>query len=239
MKRRVLVLLLLPVVMMSMASPIQATFGVDEFRIRIWMLPPMDVNGNYACLTQGFHGPSMSGDDQAHALDWKASCGSGGDSSSKPVRFRVVSSAVDDTPIGSVFNRAMAEPLQVSPNPPCGLATVRVVRVRIRATWDDLVKGKASYGHAVVRFTTPFQIQFKNGASLADAYYGMAEVGDTRSDAAAGPSCWQGWHTHENNSTDPAWDSWHGIYAGASVPCECYVTDNHDNWIRRMQWIEG
>lgn len=229
--------LIVPLALFSVASPIQATFGVDEFRIRMWMLPPMDVNGNNACLTQAWHGPSMMGDDQTHALDWKAHCGSNGDSSSKPAHMRFVAAAPDDTPVGTIVNRAMAEPLQVTPNPPCGVGTVRVTRVRIRATWDDLVKGKASYGHTLVRHTTPWQIQFKNGASLSNAYYMMSEVGDTRSDAAAGSSCWQGWHTHENNSNDPAWDNWHGIYTGAGQ-CECYVNTDPDNWMRRIQWIE-
>lgn len=230
MRRRLgLVLLLLASLAVALLpSPVGA--GGVTFRMRIWMLPPMDVTGDDACLSNRWHGAGGT-DDQNHALDWQSTCG---ENSSKVVRFRALAAAPDDLQPGS-FTGAAGEPIQMA-NVPCGVGTVRYARVRIRSNWDGLVKGKATYGHVTVSSETTFGIIFEAGG-FSSAYFNSIGVADTKNDSSAGSNCWTGWHVHENNSTDPGWDSWSGIWGSAGL-CDCHQNDDPANWIRRLAWTE-
>jgi hypothetical protein len=210
--------------------------GTTPYRIRLWMLPPADALGNNACLTQRWHSTDPAYDIN-RALDWKATCGSNG---TELIRFRALASAIDE-PYDGTYWPAMTGLLSNLPPSSCGVGTVHIGKVKI-VGGDSYIRGFMIYAHTVLTGST-FNINAKNGATLSNAYLTSFGIGDTVSDASAGPNCWQGWHVHENNSDDAVmhWDSWNSKWDTAAVSCDCYKNDSSSNWIRRMTfaWIFG
>ncbi len=222
----------------ALALPPVVAQATIEWRMRLWMLPPMDVTGDNARQTrsEGYHDDGTDYNDKA--LDWQSSTG---ESTSKIVRFRAVAGAPDDT--GGTFLGAYGEPTEL-PNVTCTSnpnTTVHYFRVKVRSDWDGLSKGKMSYAHVQILDTAPasFDIWFHWGG-ISTATYNSVNVAETVSDAGA-PVCWTGYHVHENNSTDSEWDKWNdAVYDGPTIPtCDCFQNDDSDNWTRRQTWTES
>lgn len=192
-------------------------------------MPPMDVSSASSCLTQHWH--SANG----HALDWNKNCGSG----AANVYFRTRALSEDEPDI-VLLPWAQAEPYQLA-NPPCSLNTAQHVhqaQVRIRSTWDALVKGTMIYAHAVVWTTAPKDILFQGGPTYWDySWFNSFDIADTVSDAAA-DDCWSGFHVHENNVTSSAWDRFNTTkWTPAPLQTE-YDNDYVGDWTRSLGWVD-
>jgi hypothetical protein len=92
------------------------------------------------------------------------------------------------------------------------------------------------YGSTTGDGTTTFAINAR-GTTLSGGYLGSIGVGDTVSDASAA-SCWSGWHVHENNTGNDAFDLWNDApykKPGAQTG-DHYLNNSSANWIRRLTW---
>jgi len=182
----------------------------------------MDVTGDNACMTQRWHGNE---DMPNRALDWQSACG---ENTSKQVRFRGWTSALDHTSPGV---RARGVPEQLAPLA-CAGTTNRYARVRIRSTYDTTVVAAMFYQHMTISSTAVFDIPFPAGDGKQ---FFSQSVGDTIKD---GPdACWTGWHVHENNSNSSLWDS-HQVTYYNNLPVNSDTIRNNDfsNWSRRLAW---
>lgn len=51
------------------------------------------------------------------------------------------------------------------------------------------------------------------------------------------PTCWRGWHVHENNTNTSLWDMWSTYrYDSSSDLCICHEVDDVATWTRRLHW---
>lgn len=225
MKRHLTLLVALSAILFaSTAGVVRAAFVQHQ---RIWLLPPMDVTTAGSCFTNRWH--SANG----HALDWNHNCGYG---SSANVYFRAQALTEDGAPALIAF--ADGEPYQLA-NLPCGTGTVREARVRIRSNWDALVKGYALYAHALVSRTSSFAIWFRGpGTYWDDSYYNSIDIADTKDDSNAGNNCWTGYHVHENNVTNSAWDRFNTIKWDTAPLNQSYDNDYIGHWTRSLGWLD-
>lgn len=92
------------------------------------------------------------------------------------------------------------------------------------------------YVHSVVfGSSSPFNINVR-GTTLSGGYLTSIGIGDTVSDASAGTNCWKGWHVHENNGGNDAFDSWNSKWDTAATETG-YTNNSSANWIRRLTWV--
>jgi hypothetical protein len=191
----------------------------------------MDWGGNKACLTQRWHGTDSAWD-LNRALDWQGNCAPG---ASEIVRFRSLGTNLDGPDNGAVYPGAYG--LASNKIRSCGLDTFHVGAVAIYDYADTVKVGSMEYAHSVLT-TMQFNIDVINAAQTAGAaYLTSIGIGNTVSDEPAGPTCWTGWHVHENNSDDATmhWDAWNSKWNTASTG-DLYVNTSSSNWIRRISW---
>jgi hypothetical protein len=224
---RVAVMILAVTALWILSVPIARAFpGPGSWHIKLWMLPPVDALGNFACLTNSWHDPSF---DPYRALDWKATCHSIG---TETVRFRAVAASIDESYDGTFWAALNGVPSNIA-TAACPGGPVHRAKVKIYGG-DGHLNGYMIYAHSVA-YGGQFTIQAQAGATLSSAYLTSVGIADTVSD---GPGdCWDNWHVHEVNSSDAVmlWNGWNGQYTGIAPPdCNCYVNDNHSNWTRRM-----
>lgn len=229
---RLLVLLLLFAVVGIAPAPAAATYGVDQFRMDIWMLPPVDNLGSTACLKQGWHS-SDPRFDYMRALDWHNVCTGGG---TELVRFRALAASIDTTNDGTFWAGGYGVTSNLTVGT-CGGQSLHIGKVNIWSA-DGTVKGFMIYAHSVLYNSSQFNINFKRGGTRTNAHLTSVGIGNTVQD---GPStCWTGWHVHENNSDDAVmrWDQWNSLYSGTPPHTDTYTNNSPTYWIRRMQWID-
>ena len=203
------------------------------FRIRLWMLPPVDALGNKACLTQGWHGTMDSRVSYNRALDWKA--GNTADTSctfsgSELVRFRAKAASIDEAPDGTSWAALYGVQSNLPPEA-CGNGTDHIGKVKIYG-YDGVLKGFMMYAHTSL-YSGQFDIQARTGSSQSGAYLTSIGIGNTVQDGPA--DCWSGWHVHNVNSKDAVmyWDNWNSKWGTAST-CNCYTNNSDSNWIVQM-----
>jgi hypothetical protein len=232
-RARVLIAALTLIAFAILPSTARATFGVDEWRMRIWMQPPMDSSGNNANLTQRWHRGLDHLSTPYRALDWKQ----GSEKVSKPVYFRTYAAAPDDD-LGIVHWFADAEPVQ-RPSFVCGTnGLVTYARVWLRSNWDGLRKSYVAYEHTDLRSEASFQLWSAGGVWLDGARYNNQLIGDTVQDTG-GSTCWTGFHVHEDNESDSMWLEWNSLYDDAETFCDCYQNNDRDVWTRRGGWTDS
>jgi hypothetical protein len=215
--------------------PVTATYGVDQFRFRIYMLPPVGALGTNACLRQGFHSIYS---EYMKALDWATNCNT---ASTEIVRFRYLGVDLDNNGGGSTIPQGEGVTQQLANENCPGGGHVHVGLVTIYSLYGTSIAGMkyvhtVMYGSTTGDGTTTFAINAR-GTTLSGGYLGSIGVGDTVSDASAA-SCWSGWHVHENNTGNDAFDLWNdALYKkpGAQTG-DHYLNNSSANWIRRLTW---
>lgn len=202
--------------------------------VRLWMLPPVDLLGNKACLSNHWHGTEY---DYHRALDWKA--GNAADtnctfSASELVRFRAMGASIEESNDGTYWSAMYG--VQQNLNPiTCGGELENIGKVKLYAIGlGTTLRGSMYYVHSIL-YSGQFNLQFKRGSSRSNAYLNSIGIGNTTQDGPSG--CWTGWHVHENNSDDATmyWDGWNTTkWANASLLTNSWVTDDDVNWVRQM-----
>lgn len=203
--------------------PVKPAFAAN-LRMYNWMQPPSDVAGEYACMTDNWHGEL---DEVGRAIDWKATCGA---QTSGTIYFRSRNAAPDDEAF--VFPGAMG---QAEQRPPiaAGCGSIHYAWVRIRAILDGINKGVATYQHATVTFTNQFTIYFQGGASHTGARFNQVAIGYEERDSG----CSSGYHVHENNRDTQYWDLHNPRYQNATIN-SLHQNNHKDTWTRRLHWID-
>ena len=216
----------------ALPSPASATYGVDQWRFRIYMLPPVGSLGSNACLRQGFHSESS---EYMKALDWAQNCNT---ASTEIVRFRYLGVDVDNLGGGNTIAQGEGTTTQLANQNCPGGGQVRVGLVTIWSIYGTSLAGM-KYVHTIMYgggSGTSFTINAR-GTALSGSYLGSIGVGDTVADETA-DECWTGWHTHENNTGNDAFDDWNEPkYEKPTSTCDCYRNDSSANWIRRLTWV--
>lgn len=224
--------LVMLVMISSLPSAATATYGVDEWRFRIYMLPPVGSLGTNACLRQGFH--SMYSE-YMRALDWAQNCNT---SSTEIVRFRYLGVDVDNLGGGSTIAQGEGTTTQLANQNCPGGGQTRVGLVTIWSIYGTSLAGM-KYVHTLMYGSsgTSFAINAR-GTTLSGGYLGSIGIGDTVADSNA-DECWTGWHVHENNTGNDAFDSWNTskYTEPGAANCDCYLNNSSANWIRRLTWV--
>ena len=227
-RRRVALLVGLSAALVGITSvPVLA---VTVYHMRMWMMPPMDIDTASSCFTNSWH--SSNG----HALDWNKNCGSG--QSDFYFRTRALS---EDEPDIVLIPWAQAEPYQLI-DPFCGEGPgsgyIDQAQAKIRSTWDSKVKGTMVFAHSLVTTTSPKDILFQGGPNYWDySWFNSFKIGHTASDAEV-PDCWTAWHLHENNVTSSAWDRFNTTKWTSSAEHAEYDNDYVGDWTRSLGWID-
>jgi len=206
-----------------------------SYQLRLWMLPPVDSLGKKACLTNHWHSTDPRFDIN-RALDWTrgnlqdTNCGV---TANESVSFRALGSSINEAYDGTwdIYMHGVNSNLPPEDCPYTGGGTVHIGKVKLYGL-DGLQKGFMAYAHASLN-SSQFNILFQKGATRALAKLNSLAIGNSVADGPGG--CWSTWHVHEINSDDAVmyWDAWSSVWDAASL-CNCYVTNDDDNWVRRM-----
>jgi hypothetical protein len=233
----------MPLVLVGLAAP-RANAVQNYFQFQIWMMPPVANLGSQACLSQAWHS-SDPAFDYMRALDWKTTCGASG---SESVRLRVLGAEINvpynGTNWAPMYGVAADLALGDCPGKVAWQDSVHLGRVRLYGI-DVISRGFMIFAHTDMNVTGNIPVNVTRGATRSTAYLTSSPIGNTVNDGVDidhdgdkdFTDCWQGWHTHENNSDDATmyWDKWNTThYSGHSG--DYYTNNNDDNYSRRMSW---
>jgi hypothetical protein len=201
--------------------------------IRVWMLNPVDVWGQKACLTQRWHEDEPTDFDPLKALDWKA--GNNADTNctfdaTEVVKFRTLAADLSQAYDGTSWTPLYGVRSNLPPNE-CTGPNAHLGKMKIKDIFGNS-HGYMIYAHTVLWSGDDIDIRATFGATRSNAYVTPINVGDTVQDHPGG--CSNGWHVHEVNNDGGDWDSWNSKWDTAATFQNLYVNNDDANWTRRM-----